>query len=534
MSKREISWRLKVFKLVIVGGKLRGQEFILHEGENLIGRSPDCDHKIPIDGISKKHLRITVNAETAYAEDLESANGTFVNGKIIKKMTLHDGDKIALPNAIIQVVYVLEKKVVIKKKIIKNDEDDDSYDELSQVEPIPESLAGKPIWVFKHKLMPVVYGFNERYEWAALVGILLFVFIAINITLTIIPVLRDSKYLLIKEIALRGKQYAAEVDHLNSAHLREKNLDHIRTDFLEGEDAEGIQSYKLFDTEGRVFRPLSSLNTIVNDTLSVDALRYYKTEKDQDKELVLDLGNNQIGIARAIKAHDKQMGRDVVVAIITIIFSPSSLAREASNNSKAYLESLITSGIVAVFFFGILYYMTIRPLHEMRFQIEAVLRGRQKELKSEVMFKEIHPLRNTINSILTRIKELQNSESGESQSIEEDGPYLRSLKEFMEGAQGPVLILNSEKIIQHMNPECEDLIGIRENASVGQSLLDTARDQGFAATVIDLCDKSANNEGCNQKESYQIGGKDYAINITALVGKDKFAKGFYITFVKDS
>jgi transcriptional regulator with XRE-family HTH domain len=45
--------------------------------------------------------------------------------------------------------------------------------------------------------------------------------------------------------------------------------------------------------------------------------------------------------------------------------------------------------------------MTIRPLHEMRFQIEAVLRGRQKELKSEVMFKEIHPLRNTINSILT-------------------------------------------------------------------------------------------------------------------------------------
>jgi hypothetical protein len=49
-----------------------------------------------------------------------------------------------------------------------------------------------------------------------------------------------------------------------------------------------------------------------------------------------------------------------------------------------------------------------------------------------------------------------------------------------------------------------------------------------------LCDKSANNEGCNQKESYQIGGKDYAINITALVGKDKFAKGFYITFVKDS
>ena len=522
-----------MFKLVAVGGKLRGKELVLNEGENTVGRAADCDHQLAVEGISKKHLRVTVNGETAYAEDLGSSNGTLVNGKIIKKITLKDGDKIALPNVILQVVYVLEKKVVIKKKVIKGgDDDDDSYDELKQVEPMPDNLAAKAIWVFKYKLMPVVYGFNERYEWAALVGILLFIFIAINITLTILPVLRDSKQLLIKEIALRGKQYAAEVDHLNSAHLREKNLDHIRTDFLEGEDAEGVQSYKLYDIEGRVYHPLSSLNTIVNDPFSVDAQKFYKTESNQDKEVVQDLGGNQIGIARAIKAHDKQMGRDVVVAIITIVFSPSSLSREASNNSKAYLESLITSGMVAIFFFGILYYMTIKPLDEMKFQIEAVLRGRQKELTTNTLFREIHPLRNTINSILARIKELQNADGGEVQNLEEDGPYLRTLKEFMEGAQGPVMILNSEKVIQNLNAECEDLIGIRENASAGQSLLDTARDQGFAATVIDLCDRSANNEGCHQKESYQIGGKDMSVNVSALIGKDKFAKGFYVTFVK--
>jgi PAS domain-containing protein len=524
-----------MFKLVAVGGKLRGKEIVLNDGENTLGRSIDCDHQVAIEGISKKHLRVTVNGETAYAEDLGSSNGTLVNGKIIKKVTLKDGDKIALPNVIFQVVYVLEKKIIIKKQVARmgdDDDDDESYDELKQVEPIPASLIGKPIWLFKYKLMPIVYGFNERYEWAALVGILLFVFIAINITLTILPVLRDSKTLLIKEIALRGKQYASEVDHLNSAHLREKNLDLIRTDFLEGEDAEGVQSYKLYDIEGRVYRPISSLNTIVNDPFSVDALRFYKTESNQDKEVIKDLGGNQIGIARAIKAHDRQLGRDVVVAVITIIFSPSSLAREASNNSKAYLESLITAGAVAIFFFGILYYMTIRPLDEIRYQIEAVLRGRQKELTSNTLFKEIHPLRNTINSILMRIKELQNVDGGEVESMEEDAPYIRTLKEFMEGAQGPILILDSEKTIQHLNAEAEDLLGIRENASAGQSLLDTARDQGFAATLIDLCDRSASNEGCHQKEDYQIGGKDMAINVVGLVGKDKFAKGFYITFVK--
>ncbi len=524
-----------MFKLVVVGGKLRGKEYVLEDGDNIIGRSSECSHSIAIEGISKKHLRITVNGETAFAEDLGSSNGTLVNGKIIRRITLQDGDKIALPNIIFQFVYVIEKKVVIKKRITKSgDSDDDAYDDLDQVEPMPESLMAKPIWLFKYKLMPIAYGFNERYEWSAFIGILLFFFIGINIALTILPVLRDSKVLLIKEIALRGKQYAAEVDRLNNVYLRDKNLDQVYTGFLEGEDAEGIQSFKLFDIEGRVYRPVANLNTIVNDPFSVDALKFYRIEKNQDKEVIQDLGNNVIGIARAIKAHDKNLGRDVVVAIITINFSPSSLAREASNNSKAYLESLITSSMVAILFFGTLYYVTIRPIDEMKVQIERVLRGRQKELESKVLFKEIFPLRNTINSLLTRIKDLQNAATGEVQVHEEDGPYLNVLKEFIKGAQGPVMLLNSEKIIQNLNLEAEDLIGLRENSAAGQSLLDTARDQGFAATVIDLCDQSANNDGCNQKETYEIGGKEITINVAALMGRDNFAKAFYITFVRNT
>lgn len=522
-----------MFKLVAVGGKLRGKEFILTDGENIVGRSSECSVSVPVEGVSKKHLKVTVNGETAFAEDLGSSNGTLINGKTIKRMTVKDGDKIALPNVILQVVYVLEKKVVVKKKVRKGGEDDeDLYDELEQVEPVPENLLGKPIWFFKYKLMPIVYSFNEQYEWSALVGFLLFIFIVINISLTIVPVLTDSRKLLGKEIILRAKQYAAEVDRFNNVNLRDKNLDQIYTGFLENNDSQDIQSYKLFDVEGRIYRPVNELNMIASDPFSVNALKYFKEEKNQDQDY-FEREGNILKVARAIKAHDKNLGRDVVVAIIALNFSPATLAQEAANNSKAYLESLVTSAMVAIIFFGLLYYMTIRPIEEMRHQIERVLRGRQKELESKSLFKEIHPLRNTVNSVLIRIRELQNADSGEVQSMEEDGPYLRSLEEFMAGAQGPVMIMNSEKIIQRINPEAEDLIGIRENASAGQSILDTARDQGFAATLIDLCDQSANNGGSNQKENYEIGGKQIMVNVVALMGKDKFAKAFYVTFVRN-
>lgn len=522
-----------MFKLVVVGGKLRGKEFVLNEGENTIGRAMDSDVSLPVDGVSKKHLRITVNDDSIFAEDLGSSNGTLINGKMIKKATLKDGDKIALPNLILQVVFVLEKRVVVKKKVFKGEEaDEDFYDDLEKPPPIPQSLLAKPIWLFKYKIMPIVYSFNETYEWAALVGILLFAFVGINTSLTILPVLSDSKKFLIKEIALRGKQYAAEVDRFNNIHLREKNLDRVYTGFLEDE-AGGVQSYRLFDLEGRVFRPISELNTIVADPFSVDARNYYMVEKNQDSDFIRDLGNNTIGIARAIKATDRNLGRDVVVAIIALRFSPSTLVREASYNYEAYLESLMTSAMVAIIFFGILYYMTVRPLEEMRIQIERVLRGRQKELTSKSLFREVSPLRNSINSILYRIRDLQNAESGEIMELEDEGPYIQILQEFMAGAQGPVMILNSEKVIQNINPQAEDLLGLRENSSSGTAIGETTLDRGLAANIIELCDSSANGEGRNEKLSYEVKGRETEINVTSLIGKDKFAKGFYITFVQE-
>lgn len=525
-----------MFKLVAVGGKLRGKEFILHDGENSIGRASENDVVLQVDGVSKKHLALTVNDDSLFAQDLGSSNGTLINGKMIKKATLQDGDKIALPNVILQVVYVTEKKVIIKKKVYKaGEESEDTYDDLDRPPAMPASLLAKPIWLFKYKVMPIVYNFNETYEWAALVGILLFAFVGINTSLTILPVLSDSRKMLQKEIALRGKQFADEVDRLNNIHLREKNLDRVYTGFLEGGDADGVQSYRLFDMEGRIYRPISELNSIISgDTFAVNALEFYRIEKNQDLVFVDEnVGNGAIGIARAIKATDRNLGRDVVVAIIAIRFAPSTLVRQASYNYEAYLETLMTSAIVAIIFFGLMYYMTIRPLDEMRMQTERVLRGRQRELTSKLLFREIVPLRSTINSILSRIRELQKDDSRDILEIEDDAPYIRTLQEFMAGAQGPVMILNSEKVIQNINPQAEDLLGLRETSSTGSTISDTALDRGLVANLIELCDKCANNQGYNEKINFEVKGRETEINVNALVGRDKFAKGFYITFVQE-
>jgi pSer/pThr/pTyr-binding forkhead associated (FHA) protein len=100
-----------MFKLVAVGGKLRGQSFDLGNGDNIVGRSSSSEISISVEGVSKKHFKITVNGENCYVQDLGSSNGTFVNGKLVKNSTVNNKDQIAIPNVIFQVVYVKEKLI---------------------------------------------------------------------------------------------------------------------------------------------------------------------------------------------------------------------------------------------------------------------------------------------------------------------------------------------------------------------------------------------------------------------------------------
>ncbi len=475
-----------------------------------------------------------MNKDSLYLEDLESANGTFLNGKICKKMSLVNGDKIALPGIIFQLVQVVEKKIKVVKKVLREKQEDDQKLE-DEIPPMPanEGPVTKLIWAFKYKVMPIALELNKEYEWKSILAIIMIIYIVITIGLTIFPVLIDNKRVLLEEIGTRGFHYAGDIARLNANHLARKNLDALDTNFLDREP--GVNSYELFDLEGRIVRPLGRLNEYTNDIFSIAAKEAATDSKNPQDKYAKDLGDGQIGIAQTIKAHNVKLGIEEPVGIIAIKFAPGSLAKEAANNSKAYLESFTTSMMVGIFFFAFIYFLTIKHLENFKFQIDMVLRGKQKEIQQKYKWPEFSPLIATVNGVLIKILEIQNqnSEGGGNIQAEEDTKYVETLRQFMSGIGGPCLILNSEKLLMNINSEAEDLTGIRESASVGSSLLDLARDQGFAATVIDTCDQCATSGGNMQEGAYELQGKNYSICVNALIGKDNFAKAFLVTFIKE-
>ena len=517
-----------MYKLVVIGGKLRGQEFVLEEGDNIMGRDPDCEVHLPIVGVSKRHASFSVTKDSCYMKDLGSINGTFVDGKLVKSKILQDKDMITLPDIIIQVVYVREKKKIIRKKI----DIDDSEKIFYEGGAVPKDLVGKIFHFFKYKVMAVLHGINQEWEWRILFAILLAVFSISAVTLIIYPVLKDSKNLLLIETAKRGSQYADEISRINAVALERKEFSALNTGFLDME--EGVTSYELFDLQGRIIRPIKKLNEYIQDPFSNEAKAWAEKTINSDGNVTYKtlLNHGQIGIARKIMAFNTKLQRTAPVGIIAIIFEPATLKMEAIKNSKAYLEAIVTIGLVAILFFGIIYFLSFRPLEEMRFQIDEVLRGKRKSLESKYLMSEIVPLRGAINMVLQKIRELQNDGIDEEE-LEADTDYVNSLKEFMAGSGVPTLILDSQKNVQALNTEAEDLTGIRQSSAEGMNLLDVSREKGFSATVLEICENSANDMGSNQQSEYEISGIVHAIHVSALMGKDSFAKAFYITFIKE-
>ncbi len=84
--------------LVVTEGPLRGQQWVMHGKQLLIGRGAHCDIVIPERRISREHVRIWREGPSqCYVEDLNSRNGTHVNAERLDMVReLQEGDEIQI------------------------------------------------------------------------------------------------------------------------------------------------------------------------------------------------------------------------------------------------------------------------------------------------------------------------------------------------------------------------------------------------------------------------------------------------------
>ena len=85
-----------VASLIVTKGADLGARFEI-ERSSLIGRDPNlCDLVLHDESVSRQHTRVRQEGESFFIYDLASVNGTFVNGELVTRAPLRDGDRISM------------------------------------------------------------------------------------------------------------------------------------------------------------------------------------------------------------------------------------------------------------------------------------------------------------------------------------------------------------------------------------------------------------------------------------------------------
>jgi pSer/pThr/pTyr-binding forkhead associated (FHA) protein len=99
---------------MVARGGSKGKTLKLRSAETLVGRGKGCDVRIPSAAVSRRHCRLSFRDGYVLVEDLDSANGTYVNGAQVKKHPVRPGDRLEVGPLAFVVKYELSSRALEK------------------------------------------------------------------------------------------------------------------------------------------------------------------------------------------------------------------------------------------------------------------------------------------------------------------------------------------------------------------------------------------------------------------------------------
>ena len=113
-QETSIIWRLAMFRIILKFNNKVRKELKIDQNEIIIGRDETCDIQIDNIAVSREHATIIKGPNYYFIEDMQSKNGTFVNGKKINKKFLRADDEVIVGKHSLQII--LDEDPAAKKK----------------------------------------------------------------------------------------------------------------------------------------------------------------------------------------------------------------------------------------------------------------------------------------------------------------------------------------------------------------------------------------------------------------------------------
>ncbi|MCB0406623.1 MAG: FHA domain-containing protein [Bdellovibrionales bacterium] len=513
----------------IVSGPQTGAVIPLNSGTATIGRSEDCSFQLVSPGVSKQHAKIEVLSGKIIISDLDSKNGTFVNGVQIRNKSLKEGDRIALHDVLMELIDTeKEKPLMVPPPNIHyppqfgnvayqhqpfQQPSEAQYHPPSQGsqlhmaannEEVPQNINANEFMTMINNyvedvVLPGVYRLPQYLEFKWVLGIFMAGFIILVTALSTIPLLRILK----TSIERESQEHALTI----AKHLADDNLNAIGQGLNTAVSVAGalkrpgvVDALVISNVDGSIIAPASKAGSYPDIAFVHDA-------RKRGKEAVAQVDSDTVVALAPLEFFNAETGSRGITAYSVVVYDMGSLAVDDGKTLSLFIQTLFIGLLIGGILFFFLYKMIEYPLKSMNLQLNDALKSGGSHITIDYDFPVLQNLASNISSALTRT-----SDSGSSNamtSFEPDRTHeMNNLVELI--GFGSLTINGNDRTISAMNAVFQEKSHMNLQDSLYMSVNEIP-DQALKLSLIDLLervdaepDQIITNELEFNGESYQL------------------------------
>jgi hypothetical protein len=494
--------------LKMLVGPDKDKVFKLEKSRCLIGRSSKCDIVLENAGVSKEHADIHILAAQMIVQDLNSSNGTFVNGLRVQKSEIKIGDRLGIAQFIFELIKYEAPMVVSTER---------GPQTAAEEPPANKNLTG---WQAKIQnyidvvAMPGIYKLTDLFEYKTVLFSFAILYILIMTLLSIIPMNQITKESIENESRRRAQTVARALANANEKVLRFGDYSKFSTDFVMRED--GIEDVYIVSKEGMILAPPERAGARPKETAFIRKIQ------GQAKEISSTLDNNKVAAAFPIVAYDPDLQQNIAKAHAVVVFNVSSLEFDDGRAFSLFIQMLILALIVGFVLFFIVFKLIEYPLHKIHDELDHSIKEGRDHIQLNLKLPALQELLITLNSLLTR--SMNPTISTERQTLNRD----LEMQNLCQMVGYPCFILNKHKKFLAINQPFESLLGISRIQLIGNEFT-YLPDQALQKNIEELFERATQQPQIPLTDKIEISG--HVIINSCLSSSD--AEYFIYTFTPD-
>ncbi len=498
-----------MYALKVLSGTDAGQVHPLVQNETFIGRSPQCEVAIPNKNISKKHAKIILDQDRVLFTDLNSTNGSFVNGVKIEITLIKIGDKISLYDTILELVKNNDTALLKDDSVSAHSENESL--ELKYKSPI-EKLLYKANKYLDKTAMPPLQILSGKIDFKWIIGLLLFTCIVITALLSTIPLMSIIQDTVELESKRRASSLAKTLALNNVKPLQNGSFSGASVAFAYQEP--GVKkAYIIRQHNGEIISP-----SIFSGKFPPNPL-IHKARKITERPFhVFKESNNTIIAMHPIKFYSTTDSTELTRFYTVVVYDAQTLSLGNKKTLSLFIQTLFLSLLFGLVIFYFLYKIIEYPFISIIKDLKAALhQDIHKELHTSILFNPLKELYLISSSLLSRSDESNSSSTPVNIEIDRS-MEIQNLVEMFN--QASIVISKDTHTVLDYNSMFEELTGLYDTKGIR---VIEFTDQALKQNLLDLVERSQISPDEIILDSLEFGGIPYEIRMHPIHGTNDIA-----------